>query len=61
MTYKGHTIRHTSIDLPFGGKVSGYEIVKDGKRLSYADTVETAKRYVDSRSEVRNVDERAGR
>ena len=47
MNYKGYEIKAERFTLPFGGRVSGQGIFKDGKRLSIAEDKELAQRWID--------------
>lgn len=49
MTHKGYTIKPEHFTLPFGGRVSGQGIFKDGVRVGIAENKELAIRWIDQR------------
>ena len=49
MTHNGYTIKPEHFTLPFGGRVSGQGIFKDGVRVGIAEDKELAKRWIDQR------------
>lgn len=49
MTHNGYTIKPEQFTLPFGGRVSGQGIFKDGVRVGIAENKELAIRWIDQR------------
>lgn len=47
MTHNGYTIKPEHFTLPFGGRVSGQGIFKDGVRVGIAENKELAQRWID--------------